>query len=177
MYRAIDVTDVNAAKIDWFDDVIGGWEDTTTSCGKDTVVANTTEDPWTTWTHTAPSTANTLCDSLSMDKDKQGYADKTLTMQAKVTAAASTDETAAKALLTAFKTASATMRGGFEDGTAVNTNAALAALTFTEVVDSPTDADDDASPTDADDGAPPTDAGASAMTTFAVAIAAVAALF
>ena len=77
---------------------------------------------------------------------------KTFTIQAKVTDAASTDETAAVALLTAFKTAAATMRGGIQDDTATDTNAALA-LTFTEV------------------------AGASAMTTFAVAIAAVAALF
>ena len=44
---------------------------------------------------------------------------KTFTIQAKVTDAASTNETAAVALLTAFKTAAATMRGGLFDFAAV----------------------------------------------------------
>ena len=182
VYRAIDVTDVNAAKTDWTNGVIGGTDETTTRCGSDSVFAETLADPWTTWTLTAP-TGDSFCTTLSMDKDKQVYTDKTFTMQAKVTDAASTDETAAIALLAAFKTASTTMRGGFQEGTAGNTNAALA-LTFTEVADSPTDADEGTDPiadegTDpiADDGIAPIADGASAMTTFAVAIVAVAALF
>lgn len=78
-------------------------------------------------------------------------------MQATVTPAASATEDAAVALLTAFKTASTTMRGGWvygkdADDVAIATNTEIK-LTFVET------------------------AGASAMTTFAVAIAAAAALF
>ena len=172
VYRAIDVTDVNAAKTDWTSDVIGGENNGEKICGGDDVFARAY--PYAAWTHTA-FTGDNLCTTLSMDAAKQGYKDKAFTMQAKVTDAASTDETAAVALLTAFKTAAATMRGGFADGTAANTNAALT-LTFTEVADSPTDADEGTDPI-ADDGIAPIADGASAMTTFAVAIVAVAALF
>lgn len=158
MYIAVDVTDVNMVKPDWKADVIGSNNDSSTICGADTVKASTAADPWTTWTHVAPSTdASNPCDTLSMDKAKQGYKDKTMTIQAKLTPAASADEAAAVALLASFKTAAATMRGGMQDDTATDTNAALA-LTFTEKADAAT-------------------TGASAMTTFAVAIAAVAALF
>lgn len=135
--------------------MIGGATDTTTQCGGATITSPATADPWTTWTFTAPAAATTLCDELSMNKDKQGYKDKTFTIQATVTPAVSADEAAAVALLAAFKTAAASMQGGISDGTATNTNAALA-LTVT---------------------AKATTDGASAMTTFAVAIAAVAALF
>ena len=152
VYGAVDVTDVNSKKADWMADVIGGTSDSPKICGTDAITAETAADPWTTWTHTAPAAGATLCTLLSMDKAKQGYKDKTFTIQAMVTIAESTDEAAAVAELTAFKTAAASMRGGIQDDTATDTNAALA-LTFTEV------------------------AGASAMTTFAVAIAAVAALF
>ena len=152
VYGAVDVTDVNSKKADWMADVIGGTSDAPKICGTDAITAETAADPWTTWTHTAPAAGATLCTMLSMDKAKQGYADKTFTIQAKFTIAESTDEAAAVAELTAFKTAAASMRGGIQDDTATDTNAALA-LTFTEI------------------------AGASAMTTFAVAIAAVAALF
>ena len=152
VYGAVDVTDVNSKKADWMANVIGGTSDFPKVCGTDAITAETAADPWTTWTHTAPAAGATLCTLLSMDKAKQGYKDKTFTIQAMVTIAESTDEAAAVAELTAFKTAAASMRGGIQDDTATDTNAALA-LTFTEV------------------------AGASAMTTFAVAIAAVAALF
>ena len=162
VYGAVDVTDVNSKKADWMADVIGGTSDSPKICGTDAITAETAADPWTTWTHTAPAAGATLCTLLSMDKAKQGYKDKTFTIQAMVTIAESTDEAAAVAELTAFKTAAASMRGGYQDSYADNTNAALA-LTFTEVAS--TDATTDAA------------TGASAMTTFAVAIAAVAALF
>ena len=166
--RATGVTDVNKVKAAWGQDVFGG-ADSPTVCSGNWVNCDGGEPPFGTFTHTAPSAAGTLCDELSMDATKQEWTARTFKIQAKVTPAASTDEAAAVALLTAFKTAAATMRGGVEyahDTTASGqTNAALA-LTFTEDAD----ADDVASPTDADDGA-------SAMTTFAVAIAAVAALF
>jgi hypothetical protein len=93
-----------------------------------------------------------------LNKDKQAVdaAKKSFVMQATVTPTASASEEAAVALLTAFKTASTTMRGGWVYGTAngapIATNTEIK-LTFVEV------------------------AGASAMTTFAVAIAAAAALF
>ena len=78
-----------------------------------------------------------------------------------MTPAASDDEAAAVALLTAFKTASVSMFSELDWNSYVKVNAAFA-LSFTEVADAAPDADD----------------GASAMTTFAVAIAAaVAALF
>ena len=162
VYGAVDVTDVNSKKADWMANVIGGTSDTTEICGTDAITAETAADPWTTWTHTAPAAGATLCTLLSMDKAKQGYKDKTFTIQAMVTIAESTDEAAAVAELTAFKTAAASMRGGFQDSYADNTNAALA-LTCTDCAS--TDASTDAT------------TGASAMTTFAVAIAAVAALF
>ena len=117
VYRAIDVTDTNAAHADWAGNVIDAQtSDGAKVCGKEPVKAATAADPWTTWTHTAPATATNLCDSLSMDKDKQGYKEKTFTIQATVTDAASADETAAVALLTAFKTAAATMKGGLQTG-------------------------------------------------------------
>ena len=160
VYGAVDVTDVNSKKGNWMYNVIGGTSDTTEICGTNAITAETAADPWTTWTHTAPAAGATLCTMLSMDKAKQGYADadKTFTIQAKFTIAESTDEAAAVAELTAFKTAAASMRGGYQDSYADYTNAALA-LTCT-----------DCASTDATTGA-------SAMTTFAVAIAAVAALF
>lgn len=139
------------------DDVIGGATDSTTQCGGDTITSPATADPWTTWTFTAPAAATTLCDQLSMNIEKQSYkaAEKTFMIQATVTPPVSADEAEAVALLAAFKTAAASMQGGIKDGTATNTNDALA-LTLT---------------------AKATTDGASAMTTFAVAIAAVAALF
>ena len=194
--RAIDVVDVNAVKTNWIGQLIGF---TDSRCGEYDVVKSFAEPLPTFIYQPYEKDDNTICKTLSMDAAKQGYADKAFTMQAKVTDAASTDETAALALLTAFKTASTTMRGGYQDRNAGSTNAAFA-LTFTEVADTPTKvddtpckadegasgtadegdsgtADDDASPTDADDDAAPTADGASAMTTFAVAIVAVAALF
>ena len=111
-----------------------------------------------TWTVDTEVTG--LCATIALNKDKQAVdaAAKTFTMQATVTPAASATEEAAVALLAAFKTSAAAIRGGYvyganaSTGAAIGTNTAIA-LTMTEV------------------------AGASAMTTFAVAIAAAAALF
>ena len=194
--RAIDVVDVNAVKTNWIGQLIGF---TDSRCGEYDVVKSFAEPLPTFIYQPYEKDDKPICKTLSMDAAKQGYADKAFTMQAKVTDAASTDETAALALLTAFKTASTTMRGGYQDRNAGSTNAAFA-LTFTEVADSPTDAEgtdstadegtdstaDEGTDSTADEGtdstdavvsAPPTDDGASAMTTFAVAIVAVAALF
>lgn len=109
------------------------------------------------WTVDTETTG--LCATIALNKDKQAVdaAKKSFVMQATVTPTVSASETAAIALLSAFKTASTTMRGGWVygddgDSTALATNTEIK-LTFTEV------------------------AGASAMTTFAVAIAAAAALF
>lgn len=152
--RRVDVTDALKVNADWAGQVIG-LTDASIACGGATIKAETSASPWTTWTHTAPAAASNLCDELSMNKDKQGYKDKTMTIQATVTVAASADEAKAVALLTAFKTAAATMQGGIQDADGTDTNAALK-LTYTEKA---------------------TTTGASAMTTFAVAIAAAAALF
>lgn len=108
------------------------------------------------WTVDTETTG--LCATIALNKDKQAVdaAKKSFVMQATVTPTVSASETAAIALLSAFKTASTTMRGGWVYGTAngapIATNTEIK-LTFVEV------------------------AGASAMTTFAVAIAAAAALF
>lgn len=111
----------------------------------------------TTWTVATEVTG--LCATIALNKDKQAVdaAAKTFTMQATVTPTVSATEEAAVALLAAFKTSAAAIRGGYvyganDDTGAIGTNTEIA-LTMTEV------------------------AGASAMTTFAVAIAAAAALF
>lgn len=155
--RRVDVTDALKVNANWAGQVIG-LTDASIACGGATIKAETSASPWTTWTHTAPAAASNLCDELSMNKDKQGYktADKTMTIQATVTVAASADEAKAVALLTAFKTAAATMQGGIQDADGTDTNAVVK-LTYTEKATTTT--------------------GASAMTTFAVAIAAAAALF
>jgi hypothetical protein len=112
--------------------------------------------PATTWVVDSEVTGLCATIALNADKQKVDAAAKTFTMQATVTPAASATEEAAVALLAAFKTSAAAIRGGYVYGTnnevPIGTNTAIA-LTMTEV------------------------AGASAMTTFAVAIAAAAALF
>ena len=114
--RAIDVVDVNAVKTNWIGQLIGF---TDSRCGEYDVVKSFAEPLPTFIYQPYEKDDKPICKTLSMDAAKQGYADKAFTMQAKVTDAASTDETAALALLTAFKTAAATMRGGLFDFAAV----------------------------------------------------------
>jgi len=138
------------------------------------------------WTVDTETTG--LCATIALNKDKQAVnaAAKTFTMQVTVTPLESEKEEDAVALLTAFKTASTTMRGGFVYGFAnyipVGTNEALS-LKFTEVAEpdaaKPDAAEPDAAEPDAaePDAAAPDAAAPGATTTFAVAIAAAAALF
>ena len=143
-------------------------------CGGNTIKATLNEGAF---EHTAPGTASTLCDELSMDAAKQAKGDTTFTIQGKVTPAPSETEEKAVAKLTAFKTASVSMFSAlayWSQGTVdVQVNAALA-LSFTEIADAGDAADAGGSP---DAGNAPDDDGASAMTIAVAITAAVAALF
>ena len=161
--RATGISAADAQKTAWTHttsgviktDSTGGANKSATNCATADKKATMAKGA-TTWTVATEVTG--LCATIALKADKQAVdaAAKTFTMQATVTPAVSATEEAAVALLAAFKTSAAAIRGGYvygaNDGTAIGTNTAIA-LTMTEV------------------------AGASAMTTFAVAIAAAAALF